>query len=81
MSELIKDLRLLSDKEIVGRHDRLAQSTQVGVNHYLSELARRDQYRQTRAMLSFTKWITIMTIAITVLTIVNVIITVLLILE
>lgn len=81
MSELLKDLRLLSDEEIIGRHDRLAESTQVGVNHYLSEIARRDQDRQTRAMLSFTKWITIMTIAITVLTIANVIIAVLLILE
>jgi len=81
MSELLKDLRVLSDEEIIDRHDRLAESTQVGVNHYLREIVRRDQDRQTKAMLNFTKWITIMTVAIMIFTIVNVASTIFLIMK
>lgn len=71
MSELIKDLRALSDEEIIERHDRLAEHTQADVNYYLREIVRRDQDGQTKAMLKYTKWITIMTVAIMISTIVN----------
>lgn len=74
MSESLKDLRVLSDEELIERHDNLAKSTQVGVNHYLREIARRDQDKQTKAMLSFTKWITIVTVTIMIFTIVNAVI-------
>lgn len=74
MSEPLKDLRELSDKEIISRHDHLAESTQVGLDHYLREMYRRDQDRQTQAMLGYTQQIKIMTIVITVLTFINVVV-------
>lgn len=72
MSETLKELRSLSDEELVVRHDELARQTQVGVQHYLSELARRDQDRQTKAILRYTIWIAIMTIIMTIATLLNV---------
>jgi len=72
MSETLKELRSLSDEELVVRHDELASHTQVGVQHYLSELARRDHDRQAKAILRYTTWIAIMTIIMTVTTVLNV---------
>ncbi len=62
----------MSDEEIITKHDNLAGHTQPGVNHYLQEMYRRDQDRQTRQVLLYTRWITWMTMIITALTIVNV---------
>ena len=70
-AETIAELRKLSDEELIERHDALAQHTQVGTNHYLQELYRRDQGRVAREMLTFTRWITAMTFAVTLATIVN----------
>ena len=70
MSELLEDLRSLSYEELIKKHDALAENTQPGVKHYLTEIARRDQDRQTEAMIALTKgikkltlWIAIMTMA------------------
>ena len=49
MASPLKDLRALTDDELIRRHDAAAQHTVVGTNHYLQELARRDQERQTRS--------------------------------
>jgi hypothetical protein len=54
MSETLAELRSLSDDDLIRRHDELAKRTAVGTNHYLQELSRRDQDRQTRAMLQYT---------------------------
>jgi len=81
MSELLKDLRSLSDEEIIERHDRLAERAEANVKYYLREIERRDQDRQTEAMLNFTKWITIMTVAIMIFTIVNIAVTIFLIMK
>lgn len=42
MSHTIKDLRALSDVEIIELHDQEAGRTSVGVNFYLDELSRRE---------------------------------------
>lgn len=81
MSESLKELRALSIVELIEKHDRLAVNTQVGVNHYLMETARRDQGRQTEKMLAYTKWITAMTVAIMLFTVANVVIAFLLIMK
>lgn len=62
MAETLEELRGLSDDEIVRKHDQLAGNTVVGTNHYLQELDRRDQERQTQAILMYTRWVAIMTI-------------------
>lgn len=74
MSEPLKELRALSDEEVIARHDKLAEQTVVGTLHYLNEIARRDQDRQTQAMLRYTQWITYMTIIMTIATILNLIV-------
>lgn len=81
MSESLKILREISEGELIKKHDELAGSTQVGVNHYLQEIARRDQDKQTRAMLTYTKRITIMTLIIAGLTILNVLVAVILLMK
>jgi len=81
MSESLKALREMSEGELIKKHDELAASTQVGVNHYLQEIARRDQDKQTMAMLTYTKWITIMTLIIAGLTILNVLVAIILLMK
>lgn len=74
MSESIKELRDISYEKLIEKHDSHAKSTVVGVDFYLKEISRRDQEMQTKAMLRYTKWITLMTLIMTVSTIINVII-------
>jgi hypothetical protein len=74
----LAELRGISDEELVARHDQVATHLDPSVNYYLAELARRDQDRQTQAMLGYTRWITVMTAVMTVATIVNVIVAALL---
>ena len=79
MAEQLRELRSLSDDEIIERHDAQAGAVGVATDHYLQELARRDQDRQTSLMLDYTKQMAKMTrailwltIVITILTVVNV---------
>jgi len=73
-AETLAELRALSDDELVRKHDKVAKNTDVGTNHYLQELWRRDQSRQTEAMRRYTLWIAIMTAVITIATVVNVVV-------
>ncbi len=74
MSESLKDLRLMSDEQLIEKHDELARHTQVGTQHYLNELSRRDSDRATRSMVRLTWAITIMTIVVMLATIANVLV-------
>jgi len=74
MAEDLKTLRDLPDDILIRKHDEIAKVTVVGTNHYLAEIARRDQDKQTKAMLKYTWWITVMTVIMTIATIVNIII-------
>ena len=76
MSESLKELRNLTDDDIIEKHDMLAVSTVPGVNHYLNKIARRDQSRQTEAMLSYTKKINCMTYLIAFMTCIMMVFTV-----
>lgn len=71
MSETFAELQTLSDEDLVRKHDHLATTTAPGTNHYLQELARRDQHRQTQAILRYTLCVAIMTAVITIATVVN----------
>ena len=74
-AETLQRLRALSDDELIALHDAHAPKVVVSTEHYLRELARRDQDRQTPAMLRLTRWITWMTAVVTVATIVNIVLT------
>ena len=81
MALSLSDLRSLTDDELAERHDSEAKKTGVGVQYYLDELNRRYQERQTGAMLGFTKWITVMTVVITLATLASVGLTVAILLQ
>ena len=72
MALSLSDLQNLTDDELVEWHDSQAKTTVVGIQYFLDELNRRYQERQTKAMLRFTKWITVMTVVITLATLAGV---------
>jgi hypothetical protein len=74
MSETLKELRDLPDKELIRRHDDLAGKTVVGTQHYLAELARRDGDRSLKVMARLTWVIVAMTAVVTIATLANVVI-------
>jgi hypothetical protein len=63
MGYTLKELRELTDEQLIAEHDNVAQSTaRLGVNYYLDELKRREQNKQTEAMLAYTRrmlWLTV----------------------
>jgi hypothetical protein len=82
MSHPLEELRSLSREELIARHDRIAQHTDVGIKYYLEELARRDSAEQTTEIVKLnrdmaqeskeirrlTRWVAVLTVAIMVLT-------------
>ena len=60
MAHPLRELRSLTDDELIARHDHAAESTTTGVSYYLNELARRETDRATRSMLLCTYAITLM---------------------
>lgn len=72
MSYSYKELRQVSDEELIRQHDAAAQHTAVGTAYYQEELARRDAQRVNDSMLKCTKWITVMTAVMLLATIINV---------
>ncbi len=66
MAKTITELQALSDDELIKQHNKLAESTAVGISYYLAELERRRVDRQNRLMLR-------LTLIVTVLTVVNVV--------
>src|SRR5215212_8308407 len=75
VAETIEELRSLSTEEIIRRHDKQAQYTIVGTQHYLDELARRDAEEQGRRMEALTRSITYLTWAIAIATFIGVALT------
>ena len=73
MSSTLKELREMTDEQVIEEHDNLAQRTMMGLNYYLDELNRREQNRQTEAMLSYTRRMLWLTVLVAILTVVNVI--------
>lgn len=71
MSYSLKQLRSIPDEKLVVEHDRVAPPFQTNPEYYVRELSRRDQDKQTKTMMRYTYWITIMTAVMTVATIIN----------
>ena len=69
--ETVAQLRALSEEQLIHEHDKIAKDFNPKSDHYLSELFRRGQDRQTQTMLRYTFWITLMTGAMTLATIIN----------
>ena len=60
-------------EELITNHDRVASHGAVTVEHYLSEINRRDNQKLGDRMLRLTRWITVMTIVMTLATLVNIV--------
>ncbi|KQY78657.1 hypothetical protein ASD52_02080 [Ensifer sp. Root142] len=76
MADSYEQLRKKPKDTLVREYDGIAQSTQLGLNFYRDEIARRDAEEQSQLILSFTKQMRDMTIAITVMTGVVVVLTI-----
>jgi predicted nucleic acid-binding Zn ribbon protein len=70
-SPSLKELRAMKDHEIVDLYDANRGKEYFGPSDYLNELLRRQQRRQTIAMLWFTLAILILTIIATILVVFN----------
>ena len=71
MSESLKNLRNLSVKELIEKHDKIATSTQISTRHYRDEITRREQNDYSKSIKYMTIWITIMTAIVTISPIIN----------
>lgn len=71
-------LRSLSTEDLVRLYDATAQHTEIGLAFLREEIARRDAALETNAIVTMTKSMRDLTIAITVLTAINVIATIVL---
>lgn len=70
-----EELRAMGDDELIERFDAKAKRTEIGLGFIRDELMFRAQERQTRAMLRYTKRITVMTVVMTLATLANVAVT------
>jgi len=50
----IKQLRELTDEQLIQEHDEKAKNTVAGTQYYIDELARRSRDRNEKAMLKLT---------------------------
>lgn len=73
MAPSYRQLREMSDEQLIVSHDRLAENTALGVNYYLDELRRRAADRQTERLVELTVAIERLTRVVTVLTGVSVV--------
>ena len=64
----LRDLKALTDEELIERHDKDAKNTVVGVDYYLEELRYREQSRIAQAIKDMTGHIRLMTFVIVVMT-------------
>lgn len=72
MASKYSALRTMSDEELITEYDATAPVTQLGLNFIREELARREQDRQTRQLVTLTVVMTVLTAVVTLATIVNV---------
>ena len=74
MSEKYNDLRSMSMDDLISKYDQLSKNTVFWTKHYYDEIIRRDNEQSTKKIIKLTKWITVMTLVMTIATIVNIII-------
>ena len=67
-----KQLRELSDDEVVDMYDAEAERVEFSLNFLGDELLRREQAKQAASIVKLTWLITLMTVIVTVATVINV---------
>ena len=71
MAPNYQQLLQMSDDELIAAHDKVAQSTQLGVNYYLEELRRRAAAKETARIVAMTEEIRRLTFLVAGLTALN----------
>ena len=61
MADSWAELQRISDVELIRRYDETAKQTQLGLDYYRQEIMLRSQERVDRAMMRYTKQVTILT--------------------
>lgn len=71
---IYQELLDLSEQELIERHDQLLQkdNINIGLDYYVEALRYKGQDKQTQQMLSYTRWIVLFTVIVTLATIINV---------
>jgi hypothetical protein len=78
MAPKISDLRKMSDDEVEAAYDAATANTVVGTRFWQDELVRRQEGKQTEALIDLTKQLRNLTIWLIVFTVIVVILTALL---
>ena len=65
-------LREMTDEQLIELYNRNALSSDMGVAFFREEIQRREDERKYKQMCNISRWMLLLTIAITVLTVVNV---------
>jgi hypothetical protein len=60
-------LRTISEVELIERLDRITERSELGAQHYLEELARRERARQTTILLRLSWIMALLTFVVTLL--------------
>ncbi len=61
MADSWAELQKISDTELIRRYDETAKQTQLGLDYYRQEIMLRSQEQVDKAMLGYTKQVTILT--------------------
>jgi len=69
MSRTVKQLRALTDEQLIAAHDEAALHVTEGVDYYLQELARRESRRQTAIIVRLTWAIFALTLVVAISTV------------
>ncbi len=72
MAKNLKELKSMTDEDLIAAYDQEAMRTNVGISFYLEELRYRETSRINRKVVRLTKWVTVLTVVITIATILNV---------
>jgi hypothetical protein len=68
----IAKLRAMSDDQLIEEFDAMGRGVGLSMSYCLDELARRNNSRQTEAILAYTRQLRTMTILVTLFTLINV---------
>ena len=71
MAQSLAELRSTSIEEVVRTYDEIAAHTQLDLNFYREEIARRDAAKQTARIIEMTQQMRTLTVVIAILTLLN----------
>ena len=71
IAKTMREIKSMSDEQLIREYDEIAESTMHGTSFYLDELRARESSRVATSVQKFTKWIFWLTVVVTASTLVN----------